>query len=81
MKKTELAKTFGVSRTTLYRWEKEGILEKKISELQKEKELIGQQNDTEVLLREINEKLNMLQECYKMLQGVLNMLQDVSIML
>jgi excisionase family DNA binding protein len=81
MKKTELAKTLGISRATLYRWEKEGILDQKLLELQKEKELVGQQNDNEVLLREINEKLNMLQECYKMLQGVLNMLQDVSIML
>ena len=81
MKKTELAKKFGISRATLYRWEKEGIIDQKLSELQKEKELVGQQNDNEVLLREINEKLNMLQECYKMLQNVLSMLQDVSIML
>jgi excisionase family DNA binding protein len=81
MKKTELAKTFGVSRTTLYRWEKEGILEQKLTELQKEKEIISQQSGTEILLEEINEKLNTLQECYKMLQNVLSMLQDVSIML
>jgi excisionase family DNA binding protein len=81
MKKTELAKKFGISRATLYRWEKEGILEQKLTELQKEKEIISQQSGTEMLLEEINEKLNMLQECYKMLQNVLSMLQDVSIML
>jgi len=81
MKKTELAKKFGISRATLYRWEKEGILEQKLTELQKEKEIISQQSGTEMLLEEINEKLNMLQECYKMLQNVLSILQDVSIML
>jgi DNA-binding XRE family transcriptional regulator len=77
MKKTDLAKTLGISRATLYRWEKEGILEQKLNELQKEKEIIGQQSDTEMLLREINEKLNMLQNVAKMLQDVLNMLQNV----
>jgi len=81
MKKTELAKTLGISRATLYRWEKEGILDQKLLELQKEKELIGQQNDTEVLLREINEKLNMLQNVAKMLQDVLSMLHNVANML
>jgi excisionase family DNA binding protein len=81
MKKAELAKTLGVSRTTLYRWEKEGILDQKLSELQKEREIVGEKNDNEVLLLEINEKLNMLQNVAEMLQDVLSMLQNVANML
>jgi len=81
MKKTELAKTLRISRATLYRWEKEGILEQKLNELRKEREIVGQPADTEILLKEINEKLNMLQYVAKMLQDVLNMLQNVSNML
>ena len=81
MKKTELAKTLGISRATLYRWEKEGILEQKLNELRREREIVGQQVDTEILLKEINEKLNMLQNVANMLQDVLNMLQNVSNML
>jgi len=81
MKKTELAKTLGISRATLYRWEKEGILEQKLTELQKEKEIIGQQSNTEMLLKEINEKLNMLQNVSNMLQNVLSMLHNVANML
>jgi len=81
MKKTDLAKTLGISRATLYRWEKEGVLEQKLNELRKEREIVGQPADTEILLKEINEKLNMLQYVAKMLQDVLNMLQNVSNML
>jgi len=81
MKKTELAKTLGISRATLYRWEKEGILEQKLNELRKGKEIVGQPADTETLLKEISKKLDMLQNVTKMLQDVLSMLQNVSNML
>ena len=70
MKKIDLAKMLGVSRFTIRRWEKEGVLNQKIAEHQRNNELAKQNIDIEnrktileivELLKKMNQKLNMLQ--------------------
>ena len=86
MKKTELAKSLGVSRATFFRWQKQGILEQKLAELQKEKAIVNESITAKELLehlKEIESKLealqNMLQSVSDMLQKVLSQSQGVSI--
>jgi len=86
MKKTELAKALGVSRATFFRWQKQGILEQKLAELQKEKAIVNESITAKELLehlKEIESKLealqNMLQSVSDMLQKVLSQSQGVSI--
>jgi excisionase family DNA binding protein len=70
MKKIDLAKMLGVSRFTIRRWEKEGVLNQKIAEHQRNNELAKQNIDIEnrktileivELLKKMNQKLDMLQ--------------------
>lgn len=85
MKKTYLAKKLGVSRFTILRWEKEGVLNQKIVEHQKDNELAKQNIDIEnrktllkilEVLEGINHKLDRVGDVKNVFQSVENMLQN-----
>jgi predicted site-specific integrase-resolvase len=78
MKKTELAKALGVSRATFFRWQKQGILEQKLAELQKEKAIVNESITAKELLEHLKEIESKLEALKNMLQSVSDMLQKVS---
>jgi excisionase family DNA binding protein len=85
-KKKDLASELGVSEVTIWRWEKAGILDKKIKEIKERNKQTGLQKDTlqsitDVLQRNndiIQSITNEMQQNKEILQNITNVLQAIT---
>ena len=85
-KKKDLASELGVSEVTIWRWEKAGILDKKIKEIKERNKQTGLQKDTlqsitDVLQRNndvIQSITNEIQQNKEILQNIANVLQSIT---
>ena len=84
MKVEELAKMFSVTRGTIWRWEKQGILDQKLAEYQKQIEFTKkatEQDSLQAILQKADKITEILENVAFMSQNVQNMLQQVLQML
>ena len=80
MKVEELAKMFSVTRGTIWRWKKQGILDKKLAEYQKQIEFtkkVVEQDSLQAILQKADKITEILENVVFMSQNVQNMLQQV----
>jgi len=71
-KRKDLASELGVSEVTIWRWEKAGILDKKIAEIRERSKKVGFQDDV------IQSIANEMQRNTEILQNITNVLQSIT---
>jgi len=78
-RKKDLASELGVSEVTIWRWEKAGILDKKIAEIRERSKKVGFQEDViQSIANEMQRNTEILQNITNVLQSITSKVEDIS---
>jgi excisionase family DNA binding protein len=78
-RKKDLASELGVSEVTIWRWERAGILDKKIAEIRERSKKVGFQEDViQSIANEIQQNTEILQNISNVLQSITSKMEDIS---
>ena len=78
-KRKNLASELGVSEVTIWRWERAGILDKKIAEIRERSKKVGFQDDViQSIANEIQQNKEILQNITNVLQSIISKMDNIT---